>query len=848
MNNNNDDEVTDIVIDETNELFPLIAESAEQEAPKGHTNYSNNFTDIMRKAKFGLQRLANPGVFNDGDVDRLLFRNHIFIKFIRPDYILSNNILSETDYAIAIRSPAINSITEENPSGYTPGAKVMVSFKKAKKDATEEKEAIITKRIGHKAGDDKIVYYWIEYKDKNKDSVTSTVTLPPPLSGPEFTVYSYPVGDDRITEIKPEFYKLNDQKDVPFTEKSIYFFLQMHKFIMKKAFMVMRISLIYTTFSILAQALETKTFNGTITFQKQLDKIIRKDVIDAYIAAAKLVAHTYSKAKEKTKKGAEKVGEKLKKLSAGLSSLIDTITKSKTIDDSTPLSQKTEAIEKALVNEQNKDKEEEAKEDAEAAKQKGGATRRKRKENVAKRSTKIEAKKRLANGRRSRRLCNKKTRKMTGGGWIRNVFGKGTLLINPIYRKLSKYIDTTNLMNNTDYEKDKDRLIEQKRFLALAIMYFEQKRGINSNNIIPKIVIDIPPESGPAVNTIYIREKLLTLSFTNLFTVDNHDPSDSTAQIDAFIASRPEFQANTMRTLKDMFNYLYEVGYGQKMMYQQGGWNPFSGWFTSTTTTPAATPTTTTAPATTTTSWFGAKKEVVGLFKESWRSEMEKIFVYSFKRMVYDSIQTMHRTVKDKDALVEFYQQFVWCNLMTPHFTCNNIANLAIGFVAPMGVQTPHCYISGIISLMLKMTINPPIFMPIDLETGDHIAIPEETPPVVAALPAEPVPVSELPLPVSELQQTSGLGLEQMQASGLPLQQIQASSLPLPQQIQASGLPLQQQIQAAGLPLQQQQIQASGLGLEQIQASGLPKEISELKQIVAELKQQVAELKQQKNI
>jgi len=258
--------------------------------------------------------------------------------------------------------------------------------------------------------------------------------------------------------------------------------------------------------------------------------------------------------------------------------------------------------------------------------------------------------------------------------------------------------------------------------------------GIKNDSTIPNILLETPPENGVIdTNNIYIKEKKLTFSFKNAFTLDNNESSTSSAQIDSFIASRPDFVKNDMRTLKDMFNYLYKVGNGEAMQYQQGGMSIYNYF-------------------------FGKKPDLVCAdgskpieantpviekkYRGNWKSDMEKIFVFSFKRMVYDSIQDMHRSVTDKALLLDFYHQFVWCNLMTPHYTCNNIANLIIGFAS--GAQTPHCFISSIISLMLKMTINPPLFPPVDVTTGKSIPVPVETPPPpVDALPTEP---NEIPL------------------------------------------------------------------------------------------------------
>jgi hypothetical protein len=74
--------------------------------------------------------------------------------------------------------------------------------------------------------------------------------------------------------------------------------------------------------------------------------------------------------------------------------------------------------------------------------------------------------------------------------------------------------------------------------------------------------------------------------------------------------------------------------------------------------------------------------------------------------MTFDLIQGLYSS-EDKKSTVQFIETFTWCNLMTPHFTCNNVANWALGFFTPPGVQTPHCYISTIITLIVMMTINP---------------------------------------------------------------------------------------------------------------------------------------------
>ena len=57
---------------------------------------------VVAKANFFMKRFLNPGIFTDADVDRLLFRNHMFLKCIDPNYLFDNGFVRSNEEYLAL--------------------------------------------------------------------------------------------------------------------------------------------------------------------------------------------------------------------------------------------------------------------------------------------------------------------------------------------------------------------------------------------------------------------------------------------------------------------------------------------------------------------------------------------------------------------------------------------------------------------------------------------------------------------------------------------------------------------------------------------------------------------------
>ena len=242
--------------------------------PQGYVKRSTIVENSARVAKFFTQRTINPGIIGDGDVDRLMFRNQMFIKFIDKNYLFENKYVeNENEYQAMIGEPNINHILDEKVGGFTPGTKVMISFN-PKVLLDREIEGRVTAIAGTKTVDDDVKnYYWVEYftEGASQPDYGDGVVRPPAVTNGHI-VYQYPILEERLKIVNTTtFYKLNDQKNVPFADKNMFQFLHMYKFILKNAFAKMRISLVYNVLDLLARSMNTKEYGNEVSTDKYLN-------------------------------------------------------------------------------------------------------------------------------------------------------------------------------------------------------------------------------------------------------------------------------------------------------------------------------------------------------------------------------------------------------------------------------------------------------------------------------------------------------------------------------------------------------------------------------------------------
>jgi hypothetical protein len=708
--------------------------------PQGYVKRSTIVENSARVAKFFTQRTINPGIIGDGDVDRLMFRNQMFIKFIDKKYLFDNQYVeNENEYNAMIGEPNINHILDEKVGGFTPGTKVSILFN-PKLLLDREIEGRVTAIAGTKTeGDDVKNYYWVEYFAEGLDQPDygDGVNRPTAMTTGH-VVYQYPILEDRLKIVNTNtFYKLNDQKNVPFTNVKLFEFLHMYKHVLKNAFAKMRISLVYNVLDLLSRSLNVKVFeNNTVstdpyfsTFHYSVTNVLSKDLKAAFGSN-------------------DTCGNENPEQNA-MVSVIQTAANAKNMNPEEQNKMLNEAIDKQAETDTTEENSPETSipPPNETVPPAQGGGKKSRRNNQGNNKTQNRRKHKRSKKQNKVKKGGKKTKKIRGGAFsIPNMGIKSTLTqgsknaalsMNPVYRKLSKYVDTWNIMNNTDTNADIPYLIpEQKRFLALAIMYFKRQAG---DNTLPRIVLSQVDEQAPAVEG----ETVINVFDKNVFVfTPENEVSNITTIIDDFIATT-EYKENDIVTIKKMIDYVYELGNGKKAWIQQGGlfgrqlisderkqslktgFNKATLGVQSMASSAASKISSAASNAasfvdnklgvtsgiSSANNYASAKIKSANEFYDTnapgkWKRDIEKLFHFSFKRMTFDLIQGLYNT-DDKKQVIEFIQTFTWCNLMTPHFTCNNVVNWALGFWTPPGVQTPHCYISGIITLIVIMTINP---------------------------------------------------------------------------------------------------------------------------------------------
>jgi len=708
--------------------------------PKGYVKRSKIVENSARVAKFFTQRTINPGIIGDGDVDRLMFRNQMFIKFIDKKYLFDNQYVeNENEYNAMIGEPNINHILDEKVGGFTPGTKVSILLN-PKLLLDREIEGRVTAIAGTKTeGDNLKNYYWVEcFTDGAAQPDYGDGVNRPDATTTGHVVYQFPILEDRLKIVNTTtFYKLNDQKNVPFTNIKLYEFLHMYKHVLKNAFAKMRISLVYNVLDLLSRSLNVKEFEKNAlsadpyfsTYHYSVTSVLSKDLKAAFGSN-------------------DTCGNENPEQNA-MVSIIQTAANAKNMKPEEQEKMLNEAIDKqaeADTKEENSPETSVPPTNEPVPPAQGGG-KKSRRNHQGNNKTQNRRKNKRSKKQNKLKKGGKKTKKIRGGAFsvpnmgIVSTLTQGSknaaLSMNPVYRKLSKYVDTWNIMNNTDTNADIPYLIpEQKRFLALAIMYFKRQAG---DTTLPRIIVSQADEQAPSVEGETVINVFDKKVFE--FTTENK-VSNITTIIDDFIATT-EYTGNDIATIKKMIDYVYELGNGKKAWIQQGGlfgrqlisdarkqslktgFNKATLGVQSMASSAASKMSNAASNAASyvdnklgvTSGINSASKYTSDKIKSAseyydtnapgkWKRDLEKIFHFSFKRMTFDLIQGLYSS-EDKKSTVQFIETFTWCNLMTPHFTCNNVANWTLGFFTPPGVQTPHCYISTIITLMVIMTINP---------------------------------------------------------------------------------------------------------------------------------------------
>lgn len=697
-------------------LVEALSSQIQMKRPDNYSTEEDTSQQLKRQASFWTQRFLNPGMFNSGSVDRLMFKNQNFIRFIRKDYLFNKGYFGNDREYHELLGHDIFDIGTSVTVSLSPSVSMIGRINK----------------VIHLPEDENTLFYWIEYKSntnqsniklfnevatkfsQTKDAISNKMgnylpsffkggaegsdNVPKPLQLPddpergsdtrnvsEYQLFQYPIPKELFTRKNSSitlksFFKLNEEQFVPFINPDFFIFLHIFKYNLKKAYSMGRINLVYHSIKAMGLSMTQKTYttpeeDAKIKTTVDLENPNYEDgktlPYDANYYKSFLFAYRQFMTED-----LQKVMRTLKySLLESNKSTLETLKTSKKVLSATPEQQKASLKKIQDAND------EEIKKDADSqttpeinpnttTKQSGGKTKK--------------------NGQKTKITKNtNKTKKMTGGFMRLSSLDPRGVIID----KLAKYIYVDNIKNKLPDDQLSTQPIayvieEQKLFLGLAIQYFTALRKNDPNDLELK----------------KLNEKLTApMPFQNYKESEKNTDS---AAIHEYLE-----QNYKGKTVTELVDVLAKIAFQEK---QVGGFFGLKdrGIYSSIS-----------SGVSKATNFVSTKIDQAtdSLFKNN--KKINLIFDYSYKRMIYDRINRLYVAkapvpdmLKHREQLVDYFKEISWCLLMSAHFTCSTILNFAtmwqnplegIPFIEWLGIQTPHCYISGVILMVLLYQLGP---------------------------------------------------------------------------------------------------------------------------------------------
>jgi hypothetical protein len=800
--------------------------------PENYSTEEDLSQQLKRQASFWSQRFLNPGMFNSGSVDRLMFKNQNFIRFIRKDYLFNNgyfgndreynellgNDILDQGTTVTVNLSPLSSIVGrinkeivikegENPSktyywieyktrngpvqaeaaqaepaqsaqsGPTqgpvqastpnaepakPASKSMFSFLGFSGGADENEQAVqapaSTEAVQAQAvqaqaavpAPTEVVQAQAVQAQAAVPAPTEVVqaeTAPVPVpvqaeadkttplqlpDDPEhgaesknksnYQLLKYPIPKEMFKKkesslVLKSFFKLNEEQLVPFINQDFFVFLHMFKYNLKKAYAMGRINIVYHNVKAIGLSLKDKKFTTSDEDSSQSvpSKVIYGQVLNLEEKNDPDYYKNYLFAYRKfMTEDAQQVMKTLKYTWDSTSkSISESLKKAKEFLSVSP-EQKKEALQKA-IQESDKETTQETQvqipSQGDAIKQ-GGRTK----------NYKI-------------RVHKYKTRKMNGG-FMNTSFGP---LANPrgvVIDKLAKYLYVDNIKKNIPdaniHPELKYVVEEQKLFLGLAIQYFIELRDSQkqaTDNKDPKFKSEALKALDQKLDNAGISKESPFEDYKETSENYKKDSNESTT-IKTYLESK-EYQD---KSVSDLINLLVPLAFPPSK--QTGGLFGIKSMGIADRATSFANKTGSLAARTVSNASKGlatgiskTRKAIssgisrMGEAAFPNNGKLNKVFDFSHKRMIFDRINNLYQAKdpvsdqkKHRDQLVDFFKEISWCIMMSAHFSCSTILNFATMVQNPLkgipvldmlGINTPHCYISGIIMMFLLYQIGP---------------------------------------------------------------------------------------------------------------------------------------------
>jgi hypothetical protein len=688
--------------------------------PGDYSQEENVGSKIKRGLSFTGQRL---GVTAGTGIDRLLFKNQNYLRFIRKDWLFNKGYFgNDREY---------RQLIGENV--FDLGTTVKLTLSPNQTFTCRINKEIIEKDTGLK-------YYWVEYKTRegdNKVNLLNTLmgrggapvqasvrnTKPEPLitiiddesegfdkgeiDGSYFKVYDYPVLEEMLVSANKSsqnfYFKLNEEKNPPFANENLFNFLHMFKYSFNKALLYCRVNWPHHIIKELLAALNETPYITEADSPEEYNKLTeftsnekytlentrginddgrqnRNKYLASYLFAYRKFMTIEMQGLAKSlkfgmKDGAGDIGKALSRAKDALSAPAEV--QQKIIDSNDSTAEKQGANFGSGKEETNPDMKEVMAETLDTnptpeTEQAQGTSTGGRKHKYTRRA----GKKIHTNKKQSRRMYG------------------GALDSPTILNKLTKYIYTRNITDKQPLSKVLTYAgEEQRRFIGLALQIYET--GVESARIQAK--------------------DLSTKSFS--FTEENSVSSD----VDAYL--------NNKHSGKDIETLISDLA-NKMSTAQAGGLSMPNLGIKSTLTN-------------------GRSYVANRTLNRDDDIALNQIFNYSYKRMVNDRLRKIFEWrirkkelteeqkaevtenggdivhvetfKKHRETVNEFLKEFSWSIIMSAHFTCSTATNLALAWFNPLTVipgmppqltalispVTPQCFISGIMFTSLLFKLKP---------------------------------------------------------------------------------------------------------------------------------------------